>query len=94
MREMIVQPNHYYMVCEYVNGGQLLDYIIAHGRLRERAARRFARQIASALEYCHRNSVIHRGMSPARPARPHCLARPVIHDQWLVLGSRSLGLLT
>ena len=61
MREMIIHPNHYYMIFEYVNGGQMLDYIISHGRLRERAARKFARQIASALEYCHRNSVIHRG---------------------------------
>ncbi|KAJ7485049.1 CAMK/CAMKL/Kin1 protein kinase [Mycena galericulata] len=62
MREMIVHPNHYYMVFEYVNGGQLLDFIIAHGRLRERVARKFARQIASALDYCHRNNVVHRDL--------------------------------
>lgn len=61
MREMIIHPNHYYMVFEYINGGQMLDYIISHGRLRERAARKFARQIGSALEYCHRNSIVHRG---------------------------------
>jgi len=34
MREMIVHQHHYYMVFEYVNGGQMLDYIISHGRLR------------------------------------------------------------
>lgn len=34
---------------EYVSGGQLLDYIISHGKLREKDARRFARQIISAL---------------------------------------------
>lgn len=62
MREMIIHPNHYYMVFEYVNGGQMLDYIISHGRLRERAARKFARQIGSALEYCHRNSIVHRDL--------------------------------
>ncbi|KAJ7641628.1 Pkinase-domain-containing protein, partial [Roridomyces roridus] len=62
MREMIVHPNHYYMVFDYVNGGQLLDFIIAHGRLRERIARKFARQIASALDYCHRNNVVHRDL--------------------------------
>lgn len=61
MREMIIHPNHYYMVFEYVNGGQMLDYIISHGRLRERVARKFARQIGSALDYCHRNNVVHRG---------------------------------
>ena len=62
MREMIIHQHHYYMVFEYVNGGQMLDYIISHGRLRERVARKFARQIGSALEYCHLNSVVHRGM--------------------------------
>lgn len=41
----------------------MLDYIIAHGRLRERSARKFARQIGSALEYCHANSIVHRGES-------------------------------
>jgi serine/threonine protein kinase len=63
MREMIVHTHHYYMVFEFIDGGQMLDYIISHGRLRERAARKFARQIASALEYCHRNSIVHRGAS-------------------------------
>ncbi|KAF9050634.1 Pkinase-domain-containing protein [Hymenopellis radicata] len=59
---MIVHANHYYMVFEYVNGGQMLDYIISHGRLRERVARKFARQIGSALDYCHRNNVVHRDL--------------------------------
>jgi serine/threonine protein kinase len=73
MREMIVHQHHYYMVFEYVNGGQMLDYIISHGRLRERVARKFARQIGSALEYCHRNNVVHRGefglvLSPSYPS--------------------------
>ncbi|KAG1729329.1 uncharacterized protein EDB91DRAFT_1159743 [Suillus paluster] len=62
MREMIVHQHHYYMIFEYVNGGQMLDYIISHGRLRERVARKFARQIGSALDYCHRNNVVHRDL--------------------------------
>ncbi|KAI6021046.1 hypothetical protein EDC04DRAFT_2869899 [Pisolithus marmoratus] len=62
MREMIIHQHHYYMVFEYVNGGQMLDYIISHGRLRERVARKFARQIGSALDYLHRNNVVHRDL--------------------------------
>ncbi|KAI1793792.1 Pkinase-domain-containing protein [Ganoderma leucocontextum] len=62
MREMIVHQHHYYMVFEYVSGGQMLDYIISHGRLRERVARKFARQIGSALDYCHKNSIVHRDL--------------------------------
>jgi len=62
MRDFLVHQNHYYMVFEYIDGGQMLDYIIAHGRLRERAARKFARQIASALDYCHHNNIVHRDL--------------------------------
>lgn len=40
----------------------MLDYIIAHGRLRERVARKFARQIGSALDYLHQNSIVHRDL--------------------------------
>ncbi|KAF8547095.1 hypothetical protein OG21DRAFT_1490523 [Imleria badia] len=43
----------------YVSGGQMLNYIISHGRLRERVARKFAHQIGSALDYCSRNNVVH-----------------------------------
>ena len=62
IREFITRTNHHYMVFEYVNSGQMLDYIISHGRLRERVARKFARQIGSALDYCHRNNVVHRDL--------------------------------
>ncbi|KAI9448750.1 kinase-like domain-containing protein [Lactarius psammicola] len=62
MREMITHQHHYYMVFEYINGEQMLDYIISHGRLRESFARKFARQIGSALEYCHKNNVVHRDL--------------------------------
>lgn len=50
------------MLFEFVNGGQMLDYIISHGKLKEKQARKFSRQIASALDYCHRNSIVHRDL--------------------------------
>ncbi|KAI8969253.1 hypothetical protein BDF20DRAFT_839190 [Mycotypha africana] len=62
LKEMILLEPYYYLFMEYVNGGQLLDYIIAHGKLKEKQARRFARQILSALDYCHRNSIVHRDL--------------------------------
>ena len=40
----------------------MLDYIISHGRLKEKQARKFSRQIASSLDYCHRNSIVHRDL--------------------------------
>ncbi|KAG0171325.1 serine/threonine-protein kinase KIN2 [Apophysomyces sp. BC1034] len=49
LKEMVVLDSYYYLFMEYVDGGQMLDYIISHGKLKEKHARRFARQIASAL---------------------------------------------
>ncbi|KAF1911761.1 serine/threonine protein kinase-like protein Kin1 [Ampelomyces quisqualis] len=62
MRDVMRTNYHWYMLFEFVNGGQMLDYIISHGRLKEKQARKFARQIASALDYCHRNSIVHRDL--------------------------------
>jgi serine/threonine protein kinase len=40
----------------------MLGYIFGHGRrIEEQVARKFARQIGSALDYCHQNNVVHRG---------------------------------
>eukprot|EP01120_Amphizonella_sp_Union-15-10_P016517 TRINITY_DN874_c0_g1_i1.p1 TRINITY_DN874_c0_g1~~TRINITY_DN874_c0_g1_i1.p1 ORF type:complete len:455 (+),score=68.84 TRINITY_DN874_c0_g1_i1:288-1652(+) len=52
------------MIFEYISGGELFDYIVSHGRLRESDARRFFRDIISALEYCHYNLIIHRDLKP------------------------------
>jgi serine/threonine protein kinase len=62
MRDVYRTNYHWYMLFEYVNGGQMLDFIISHGRLKEKGARKFARQIASALDYSHRNSIVHRDL--------------------------------
>ncbi|KAF7730801.1 serine/threonine-protein kinase KIN2 [Apophysomyces ossiformis] len=62
LKEWITENDRHYMFLEYIDGGQLLDYIISHGKLREKQARKFSRQIVSALDYCHRNSIVHRDL--------------------------------
>lgn len=62
MRDVVRTSHHWYMLFEFVNGGQMLDYIISHGKLKEKQARKFSRQISSALDYCHRNSIVHRDL--------------------------------
>jgi len=52
------------MIFEYAPNGELFDYIVAHGRLSEKDARKFMRQIVSALEYCHSLLIIHRDLKP------------------------------
>ncbi|GMM30033.1 serine/threonine protein kinase [Martiniozyma asiatica (nom. inval.)] len=60
--EMYTMSNHYYMLFEYVQGGQMLDYIVSHGSLKESQARKFCRGVASALDYCHSNNIVHRDL--------------------------------
>ncbi|KAI8804419.1 kinase-like domain-containing protein [Cladochytrium replicatum] len=47
--EVIETKRDLCLVLEYAAGGEVLDYIVAHGRLKEPEARRFIRQIVSAL---------------------------------------------
>lgn len=62
LKDAMLMPHHYYLFFEYVSGGQILDYIISHGKLKEKQARKFARQMLSAIEYCHRHSIVHRDL--------------------------------
>ena len=49
---------------EYASGGELFDFIVANMKTSEQSARHFFRQIVSAIDYCHKNSVIHRDLKP------------------------------
>lgn len=53
-----------YIAMELADGGELFDYIVAQGKVKEIEARKFFREIISAVDYCHRNSVIHRDLKP------------------------------
>ena len=46
-----------YLILEHVSGGELFDYLVKKGRLTPKEARRFFRQIISALDFCHSHSV-------------------------------------
>ncbi|KAJ3343393.1 serine/threonine-protein kinase KIN2 [Gonapodya sp. JEL0774] len=54
--------SNFYLFFEHVDGAQLLDFIIGHGRLREKQARRFVRMVGGGIDYCHRNSIVHRDL--------------------------------
>ncbi|XP_059091412.1 5'-AMP-activated protein kinase catalytic subunit alpha-2-like isoform X2 [Tigriopus californicus] len=62
--QVISTPTDIFMVMEYVAGGELFDYIVKHGKLKESEARRFFQQIISGVEYCHRHNVVHRDLKP------------------------------
>ncbi|KAI9701221.1 MAG: hypothetical protein M1836_001890 [Candelina mexicana] len=60
-----------YLVLEYVEGGELFDYVVRHGRLHEEEAVRCFRQIIAALSYCHRLNIYHRDLKPENILMDH-----------------------
>ncbi|XP_066928066.1 serine/threonine-protein kinase BRSK2-like [Clytia hemisphaerica] len=53
-----------FLVLEYVGGGELFDYLVSKGRLHILEAKKFFRQIVSAIHYCHHHLVCHRDLKP------------------------------
>ncbi|KAM9784363.1 serine/threonine-protein kinase BRSK2-like isoform X2 [Syngnathus typhle] len=61
----VYENNKYlYLVLEHVSGGELFDYLVKKGRLTPKEARKFFRQIISALDFCHSYSICHRDLKP------------------------------
>ncbi|KAF7145340.1 hypothetical protein RHSIM_Rhsim04G0117100 [Rhododendron simsii] len=62
--EVIESRSKIYVVMEYMNSGELFDYITERGRLKEDKARHFFQQIISGVECCHHHMVVHRDLKP------------------------------
>uniref|UniRef100_A0A1I8B157 Protein kinase domain-containing protein n=1 Tax=Meloidogyne hapla TaxID=6305 RepID=A0A1I8B157_MELHA len=64
--QVIENETTLYLVMEYASGGELFDYLVAHGRMKEKEARAKFRQIVSAVQYLHSKNVIHRDLKELR----------------------------
>ena len=60
--EVIETKSTLFLVMESASGGELYDYLVVHGRMKEKEARAKFRQILSAVYYCHQKRVIHRDL--------------------------------
>ena len=50
---------------EFADGGDMYDHIMKHeGGLEERTARKYFKQIVTAIQYCHKLHVVHRDLKP------------------------------
>ncbi|XP_074582233.1 CBL-interacting protein kinase 32-like [Curcuma longa] len=62
--EVMGSKTKIFIVLEFVTGGELLDKIINHGRMRESEARKYFQQLIHAVDYCHSRGVYHRDLKP------------------------------
>jgi serine/threonine protein kinase len=53
-----------YLILEYVEGGELFDYLCKRGRLSTPEALGYFQQIIAAIDYCHRFNIAHRDLKP------------------------------
>ncbi|CCE63996.1 hypothetical protein TPHA_0G01600 [Tetrapisispora phaffii CBS 4417] len=54
----------YYLLMEFVSGGDLMDFVAAHGSVGEDAGREITRQILEAVKYIHSKCISHRDLKP------------------------------
>ncbi|KAG7749552.1 hypothetical protein KL912_001553 [Ogataea haglerorum] len=55
---------NYYLVMEFVPGGDLMDFVASYGSVGEAAGREIAKQILQAIDYVHSRGISHRDLKP------------------------------
>ena len=64
LNKVVVTINHYYLVAEYLEGGELFDRIVEKEAYTENEARDVCRVLFGALAYMHERGIVHRDLKP------------------------------
>ncbi|RLN66317.1 hypothetical protein BBJ29_002593 [Phytophthora kernoviae] len=64
LEEFFVEPEYYYLVTEFVSGGELFDRIVEKTFYTEKEARDLVKILIDAIKYCHDQNVVHRDLKP------------------------------
>lgn len=56
--------NELYLLLEYIEGGELFDFLVSKGRLAPPEALKYFREIIYGVDYCHRFNIAHRDLKP------------------------------
>eukprot|EP01133_Synstelium_polycarpum_P015232 gene15232-18028_t len=64
MYEVYETSKYLFLILEYVEGGELFDYLVEKGGLESGEALYFFQQIITGLDYCHSRNICHRDLKP------------------------------
>ncbi|KAJ0397195.1 hypothetical protein ATCC90586_007633 [Pythium insidiosum] len=64
LREYFVDADNYYLVTEFVSGGELFDRIVEKTYYSEKEARDLVHILLDTIKYCHDKGVVHRDLKP------------------------------
>ena len=56
--------NELYLLLEFIEGGELFDFLVSRGRLPPLEALHYFKQIIYGVQYCHRFNICHRDLKP------------------------------
>jgi serine/threonine protein kinase len=62
LKDVILLPTKLCLVVEYVDHGELFDYIVKNTRIEPTTARKMFLQICKGVQYCHSHAVVHRDL--------------------------------
>lgn len=60
--DFLHSDEYLFLVFEYVKGQQLYEVVLKRSKITEDQARKYFRQIVSAVDYLHKNSIVHRDL--------------------------------
>lgn len=60
--DFMYSETHFFLVFEYVKGRSLYEQILKGPKISEERARKYFRQLLSAIDYLHKNCIIHRDL--------------------------------
>mmetsp|Transcript_18186 Transcript_18186/g.51792 ORF Transcript_18186/g.51792 Transcript_18186/m.51792 type:complete len:845 (-) Transcript_18186:187-2721(-) len=64
LRDYFNESGHYYLVLDFIGGGELFDHLVDQGAYSEADAAHLIREVASTLNFLHGLDVVHADMKP------------------------------
>ncbi|KAF0688102.1 Aste57867_20263 [Aphanomyces stellatus] len=64
LHDFFSEEDYYYLITEFMEGGELFDRVVEKSYYSEREARDLVKLLLEAIKYCHDCNVVHRDLKP------------------------------